>query len=126
MHELGIAEAVLTAVRAEGARFPDARPIRVGLKIGELAGIDEDALRFCFEAIVKGTDLESLRLEVEHCPRRHKCLQCGHEFVVREYEYQCPQCAGDRSECISGAELDLAFVEVEEHATSGVGAESPE
>ena len=39
MHELGIAEATLDAVRKEAARHPGARVTRVGMRIGELAGI---------------------------------------------------------------------------------------
>lgn len=124
MHELSIAEAVLQAVRRHALCYPDSRPIRIGLKIGELAALDGDSLRFCFEAIVKGTDLDGLQLAIEVCPRRQRCLSCEQEFFVQGYDLRCPQCADDRSECIGGDELDLAYLEVEEHATSGIGAES--
>jgi Zn finger protein HypA/HybF involved in hydrogenase expression len=30
-----------------------------------MAGIDPESLAFCFEALVKGTDLEPLELEIE-------------------------------------------------------------
>jgi len=118
MHELGIAEATLDAVRKEAARHPGARVTRVGMRIGELAGIDASALRFAFEAIVRGTDFEPLQLEIEYCLQRRRCLECGREFEVRDYELQCPACHGLRSDCIGGEELDLAFVEVEEYAAS--------
>ena len=55
MHELGIAESVLNAIRMEAARFPEASATRAGLKIGELSGVNAEALRFCFDAIVLGT-----------------------------------------------------------------------
>jgi len=124
MHELSIAEAVVQAVRREALRCPDSRPLRIGLKIGELTAVDGDSLQFCFAAIVKGTDLDGLQLAIEVCPRRQRCLSCEQEFVVRDYDLRCPQCSHDRSECIGGDELDLAYLEVEEHATSGIGAES--
>jgi len=124
MHELGIAEAVLNAIRTEAARYPNTRVSKVGLRIGELAGLDAEAFWFCFEAIVRETEFETLQLEIEFCPRRQRCLGCGDEFVVREYDLRCPRCANKRSECIGGDELELAFLEVEEHATSGIGAES--
>jgi hydrogenase nickel incorporation protein HypA/HybF len=118
MHELGIAEAVLDAIQKEAARHPHARVVKVGLRIGELAGVDRSALRFAFEAIVQGTELERLHLEIEHCPRKQKCQDCGEGFVVQDYDLQCPHCHGSQSDCIGGDELDLAFVEVEEYATS--------
>ncbi len=57
MHELGIAESVLEAVRRESARYPGSRPTRVGLRIGPMAGIDSASLSFCFEAVGGGVAL---------------------------------------------------------------------
>lgn len=124
MHEMGIANSVLEAVRTEMVRYPGSYPCRVGVRIGEMAAIDQDALRFCFEAIVKETDLESLELGIELCPRRHRCRPCGCEFVVRDYDSQCPQCMSFETTCVSGDELELAYLEVEEYGSSSVGAKS--
>jgi len=124
MHEMGIANSVLEAVRTEMGLHPGTYPRKVGVRIGEMAAIDQDALRFCFEAIVRGTDRESLELEIEVCPRRHRCRVCGHEFIVRDYDSRCPQCASPQTTCISGDELELAYLEVEEYAPSTVGAKS--
>ena len=65
MHELGIAASVLDAVRKEVAMRPGARAIAVGLRIGRLAGLDPESLQFGFGALVKDSDLDPLRLEVE-------------------------------------------------------------
>jgi hydrogenase nickel incorporation protein HypA/HybF len=118
MHELGIAEATLVAIRKEAARYPNTRVATAGLRIGALAGVDASALRFAFEAIVRGTEFETLHLEIEHCPQKQRCLDCGRDFVVRDYDLQCPNCQGLQSDCIGGDELDLVFVEVEEYAAS--------
>ncbi len=121
MHEMGIAGAVLEAVRKECVRYPGAVPCKVGLRVGELAAVDQEALRFCFEALTKETELEPLQLEVEFCPRRHRCRACGAEFTVKEYEFTCPACAARESDCIGGDELELAYLEVEEHEPSAAG-----
>ncbi len=65
MHEVGIAESILEAVRTEAALHSPARPVKVGVRIGALAGIDPDSLAFCFEALVKGSDLAPLALDIE-------------------------------------------------------------
>ena len=57
MHELGIASSILESVQKEGERHPGAHISKVGVKIGELAGVDRDALQFGFEVLVKGTEL---------------------------------------------------------------------
>ena len=124
MHEMGIANSILEAVKSEAARCPGSRPRKVGVRIGELQAIDQDALHFCFDAMVRETELEVLQLEVEVCPRRHRCLACSQEFTVRDYEFKCPQCGEARSECVGGDELALAYLEVEEYEPSAAGAES--
>jgi len=103
---------------------PGTYPCKVGIRIGEMAAIDRDALRFCFEAIIRDTDMSSLELEIKVCPRLHRCRTCGREFIVRDYDFRCPQCAGLGSTCISGDELELAYLEVEEHGSSSVGTKS--
>jgi len=126
MHEVGIAKAVLYAVRAEMMRRPGTIAHRVGVRIGELSAVDPEALRFCFEALVGQTELETLRLEIEACPRRHRCPDCHAEFVVHNYEVRCPKCGQARTECISGAELELAYLEVDENGTCAADGKSPE
>jgi len=121
---MGIANSVLEAVRTEMGLHPGMYPCKVGVRIGEMAAIDQDALRFCFEAMIQETDLESLELGIEVCPRRHRCKVCGHGFVVRDYDSRCPQCASLETTCISGDELELAYLEVEEYGASAVGTKS--
>jgi hydrogenase nickel incorporation protein HypA/HybF len=121
---MGIANSVLEAVRTEMVRHPGTYPCRVGVRIGEMAAIDQDALRFCFEAMVLDTDLESLELGIEVCPRRHRCQFCGRDFVVRDYDSRCPQCASLETTFMSGDELELAYLEVEEYGPSTAGTKS--
>lgn len=121
---MGIANSVLDAVRSEMVRHPGTYPCRVGVRIGELAAIDQDALRFCFEAMILDTDLVSLQLGIEVCLRRHRCQVCGNEFAVRDYDSRCTQCASLETTCISGDELELAYLEVEEYGSSTVTAKS--
>ena len=124
MHEMGIANSILDAVRTEMLRRPDGRATKVGVRIGELAAIDAESLRFCFDALKRETDLDELELEIELCPRRHRCGHCGNEFTVRDYDFACPQCQEFARECLSGDELELAYVEVEEHEPSTAGTQS--
>src|SRR5215472_18691635 len=65
MHEMGIASSILEAVHQELRLYPEHRAVRVGVRIGEFAGVDAASLQFCFEALVKGTELEPLELEID-------------------------------------------------------------
>jgi hydrogenase nickel incorporation protein HypA/HybF len=114
MHELGIANSVLEAVQAEAARHPSAIVRKVGVRVGELAGVDPEALAFSFEAITAGTEWAQLALEIETRPRLHRCPACARTFRVIDYNAACPECGNIHTECTSGEELELAYLEMEE------------
>ena len=75
------------------------------------------------DAMKRDTELEALELKIEICTRRHRCKSCGNEFTVRDYDFECPQCHGFLSECLSGDELELKYVEVEENEPTPVGTQ---
>ncbi len=66
---MGIASSVIEAVQKEAARRPGARITKIGMRIGEFSGVDRESLAFCFEALVKDTDLESAVLAIEGAAR---------------------------------------------------------
>ena len=90
MHEMGIANSILDAVRTEARRFPGGHICKVGVRIGELAGVDPDSMSFCFEALVRETELEPLTLEIEYCSRRHQCRACRGYFPCTDGRVALP------------------------------------
>ncbi len=114
MHELSIAMSVIESLKSEAQRHPGARFTKVGLRIGELAGVDKDALTFGFEALVKETEWQSLALDIESVPRRQRCPRCNLIFAVKDFEFTCPKCGELETSCAGGDELDIAYVELEE------------
>jgi hydrogenase nickel incorporation protein HypA/HybF len=65
---MGIAASVLDIVRqyVPEPRGPLVR--RVTVRVGELAGVQVDSLRFCFEAIVAATPYQAASLAIERVP----------------------------------------------------------
>ena len=113
MHEMSIAASMLEAVRNESARH-NARVVTVGVKLGEISGVDSASLQFCFDALVQDTDLAPLALEIEHLPWRHRCRQCARDFTVEDYRTECPACGALDTEMAGGRELEFAYMEIEE------------
>jgi hydrogenase nickel incorporation protein HypA/HybF len=110
MHELSIATSVLEAVveSAKGARVTG-----VGLRVGEVSGVDADSLRFCLEVLVSGTDLEPLPFAIEYCPRTNRCPHCERVFAVAEGKFACPGCGAEDTRPAGGAELEIAYLEID-------------
>jgi hydrogenase nickel incorporation protein HypA/HybF len=114
MHELSLASSILEAVEKESERYPESRVLKVGLRVGEIAGVDCDALNFGWEVITKDTNWDGLVLEIEHVQRRQRCTACGHEFAAPDFMTACPRCAELMTVTIAGDELDIAYLEIEE------------
>ena len=64
MHEMGIASSILEAVEKECLLHPGHRAVKVGVVIGEYAGVDTESLRFCFEALSKDFKPAPLQLDI--------------------------------------------------------------
>ena len=119
MYEMGIASSLLDTVKSKASEFPQARPSRMGVRVGEWSGVDVEALRYCLEALKSTSDMEGLRVEIDTLQNRHQCKLCGWEFHVNFREDQsdvrCPYCNSRQTISLTGGtELDLSFVELEE------------
>ena len=77
MHEMGIASSILEAVQTEAKRHPGSRVLKVGLRLGEYAGVDTESLRFCFDVLKEDADLAKAELEIDYQPASTE-LQLSH------------------------------------------------
>ena len=118
MHEVGIANSILEAGHRELALRPGSTLVSIGVRVGVLSGVDIEALRFAFECLVAGTGDEKVRFVPESCPRTNRCTACEREFPSPAespfLDAPCPYCGSTRTQFVSGDELDLTFVEIEE------------
>lgn len=112
MHELSIAQSIVESVRAEAAAHPGARVTRVGIRVGDLSGVQVDALQFSFDVIVRGTDLEQATLDIERVALQQHCERCARDFPVVDYTLLCPTC-GAPTRTVAGDELQMTYLELE-------------
>lgn len=119
MHELSIALEIRDIVHRA---FPsDARRVeRVHVRVGELAGVVPDSLSFSFDAVTAGTVLEGAVLEIERVPFRLHCEECGNAFIGQNGVGLCTTCGGSRTIVVSGMELQVTAIEVEDGPVSQV------
>lgn len=115
MHELSIAQNILEIVHQSVPKgeLKDVRVVR--LKVGTFSGVVADSLEFCFSAVTAGTVLSDARLEITPIPFRIRCEQCGREFENDIGFVVCPQCAGTQTTIISGRELQVSEIELDDH-----------
>lgn len=113
MHELGIAQSIFTSVLEEAQAHGGGRVTRIGLRIGELSGVNAEALRFSFGVTIQDTELAHAELDIEEIPLGFRCARCEHEFRVVNYETVCPACGSPDTRAAHGDELQISYLELE-------------
>ncbi|MGI8433432.1 MAG: hydrogenase maturation nickel metallochaperone HypA [Nocardioidaceae bacterium] len=109
MHELSIAESVVQAVRARTGDEPVAV---VRLRVGRLAGVVPDALRFCFDLAVAGTPLEGSELVIDEPQGAARCRTCEEHFALEEDLILLCPCGSADVQVMAGSELDVVSVDM--------------
>lgn len=114
MHELSIAENLVEIIKEEAA-LHNARSVKkVTLRIGRLAGVVPEALRFAFEVCTKGTIAENTVLDVMEIPLTGLCHKCNARFNLEDAVILCPYCNGIDVELLTGRELEIESMEIED------------
>jgi len=113
MHEMSLAEGVLQLVE-DAARAQDfSRVTAVWLEIGELSGVEVEAMRFCFDAVMRDSIAEGARLEIIATPGSGWCMQCSKTVPMREVFGECPDCGSHQMQVTGGTEMRVKELEVE-------------
>jgi hydrogenase nickel incorporation protein HypA/HybF len=112
MHEMSLAEGILQIVE-DTARANASTTVRaVLLEIGALSHVEEQALRFCFDAVTRGTVANGARLEVQATPGRAWCMPCGKSVTLARLGEACPRCGGYQLQVTQGEEMKVKEIEV--------------
>ena len=110
MHEAALAENILK-IALDAAEKVHAKKISaVGLKLGEMSGVEVEALNLSFEVLSRGTLAENSALKINRVPIRAECNKCGKIFRLENYNFFCPECDGILI-LQSGRELLVEFVD---------------
>lgn len=115
MHEMGIALQIIDIATASiPPDLKDARIEKVNLKIGKLAAVVPESLRFCFDVAVKDTPLEGAGLFIEELPVVARCQDCDTRWTIDGPAFSCESCKSGNLDIISGRELDIESIEIAE------------
>ncbi len=112
MHELSLAESVIEIIEkaAQTQQFSCVRVI--WLEVGSMAGVEPDALRFCFDAVARDTVAQGARLEIVEVPGAGTCYDCGNIHPVRRFPDACPACGAYAVHVSGGAGMRVKELDV--------------
>ena len=115
MHEMGIAMQIVEIAAASiPEHLKNSRVQGVYLKIGKLSSVVPDSLRFCFDIVSKDSAVAGATLYIEEIPVTARCKSCDNHWTIDVPAFSCPGCGSGTIELISGQELDISSIEVED------------
>lgn len=111
MHELGVTEDLLAHVLEHAAEVGMKRVTLIRLGLGEMAGIEPDSIRLCFESASRDTIAQGAELVFRPIETQIRCRHCGAVFT--QPGEPCPQCQQLNLEVLSGQDFYLESIEGE-------------
>jgi len=107
MHEFGLCEGVLSAVRqrADGRRVTGVR-VRSGVR----HAVDQESLAQAFSVVAEGTEAAGAAVELVTVPALIACRDCGVAGETTDLLAVCPRCASTDVEISGGDEMVLESI----------------
>ena len=112
MHEQSIVASLLTLALEDAKKDNAQRIIKIKLVVGELTGIEKDAVNFYFGFMAKDTIAERASLEFNFIKPQLRCRDCDIIIPREKLEFNCPQCNKKAVEMVGGRELYIESMEI--------------
>lgn len=113
MHEMALAESVLDLIEDCLLREGGQQIKTVRLEIGKLAAVEPEAMRFCFDAVARGTVAEGAVLDIIEHEGRAWCFDCNREVPLAARHDPCTACGGFRLQVAEGVAMRVKELEIE-------------
>ena len=113
MHEMSLAESVLQIIEDAAREHGYARVKAVWLEIGQLACVEHDSLRFCFDVVMRDSIAHEARLEIIEKVGQGRCKKCLVEMSMAELYEACPVCGSFEMQITGGDQMRVQELEVE-------------
>ena len=112
MHEISLCEDIRTTLEDEAVKQNFNQVTKIWLDIGPLSCVEPEALRFGFDAVMRGSVAEGAALEI-HAPKGDAyCLACHSKVQVISRFDTCPNCGAAELRITGGDALKIRKLEV--------------
>ena len=112
MHEQSIVASLLSMAIEDAKKDNAQRIVSIKLVIGELTGVEKEAVSFYFGFMAKGTLASGASLEFNYTKPQLRCRDCDIIFPKEKLEFNCPQCNKKAIEMVGGRELYIESMEI--------------
>ncbi len=113
MHEVSIISGIVQTALETAQQHEAGRVARVSVVLGDFTHVTEEALRFHFEILSKGTAVEHAEVIVRRENGSVTCWDCGGQNPAST-EPVCPACGSVRIELTGGDQCYLESIDIDE------------
>ncbi|HRJ51748.1 MAG TPA: hydrogenase maturation nickel metallochaperone HypA [Candidatus Thiothrix moscowensis] len=110
---MSLCEGVLQVLEDEAKRQHFSKVKTVWLEIGAMSGVEVEAMRFCFDVVIRHTLADGAKLEIIEVPAEAWCLNCTQTVTVKQRYDACPHCGSYQLQVTRGEEMRIKELEVE-------------
>ena len=112
MHEQSIVASLLSMALESAKKDNARRIISIKLVVGELTGIEKDAVNFYFGFMAKDTLASGASLDFKYTKPQLRCRDCDIIFSKEGLKFNCPKCNKKAIEIVGGRELYIESMEI--------------
>ena len=113
MHEMSLCEGILQVLESEASKQGFNKVKNVWLEIGDLSGVEIDAMLFSFDAVTRNSIADGAKLNIINVPGSAWCMKCARNVTVKQRFDECPDCGSYQLQVTAGDEMKIKELEVE-------------
>lgn len=112
MHELSLAEDMLSLIEDQAKQESFTRVEKVILEVGQLSHVEAEAMHFCFDSVMRGSIGDAAALEIVSTEGIGLCNQCGAKTVMEHIYDPCQKCGDFGLNILQGDQVKIKALEV--------------
>ncbi|RLA07129.1 MAG: hydrogenase maturation nickel metallochaperone HypA [Gammaproteobacteria bacterium] len=113
MHEMSLCEGVLDVIEDSAKAQNFKKVSQIFLEIGNLSGVEIEAMKFCFAAVMRDSIADKAKLTIIKKEGLAWCMKCAKKVKVKQKFDKCPDCGSYQLQIVSGDEMKIKELEVE-------------
>lgn len=112
MHEMSLCESLVQLIEEQAESQQFNHVTKVFVEVGALAGVELDAIRFCFDIVCRDSVASDAKLVITELPASAWCFDCSKTVTITDRLDPCPICNGYSLKCQGGDEMRIKELEV--------------
>jgi Zn finger protein HypA/HybF (possibly regulating hydrogenase expression) len=113
MREILIAKSIMQIITKEAIKNENYHVSKVTLEIGQVSGINVDALKRALQSAIRGSGFENTKFYFQFVSATARCKKCQRDFDTGLFFTHCPYCKSEEYFLKAGKELTIKSIYME-------------